>query len=354
MDDNFDNEVQDDSKSDSQPERDEIPLWLQGLEEQETEGEDVSIPSEAPDGQWIKENEEHDLREPPHFEEQDNSDTELPDWLNEMAQANELSSPEENIDEEPIPADTPGGSPSSSHIEEFGLDVSSQMDANQMENHVDILPENLQEIQQESQPETKPETGFIEISEFDIQISEDLEVRQTEMETPSSEEIPAESYEASLPPLEEAPSQERIDQQEFPTQPVPVVHQIEEEPAAPLQLVASELPPDQTPVTEDHQETGSTAVEPGDLPEDFLQAKEHMQQKNFSDAAATLRKYVAEASYLQQIKSILDEITDEETLDDSHFWELSGDVALKSNCPEEALVSYAKAIQVLLHSDRSK
>lgn len=348
MDDELSKDMNDGSQSDSNQNHDEIPSWLQGLDNQEKKEVDDISHKKSDDDQWIKEVDKSELIDSEavaDVDQHESIDQELPEWLSEMAQAE--SSFNEKLPDQPNITGSLGEQLSTSSQKD---DVS---DAAESEKQVETQPESSMDLSQEPQSDTQPEKGFIEISELEIQEAENFREDQSESLPQSAEESPSEIQETFSPVPESQTSQEIFDEQDSPTRPVAVER---EGMGLPTAIQASEplLPSGPTPDAVINTGEDETKAGHHEVPDDLQQAEIFLSEHKFSDAADIIGPYVDQAVFLPQIQSMLNETTLEGTTNNSLIWELSGDVALKLDQPENAIHAYAKAINALLQTNRSK
>lgn len=350
MDEEFSNEFNNDSQSEYHPDQDEIPPWLQGLEDPEDVEDKDSRPSKAPEDQWIKEVDKNDLREhelPGHFEESESFDQDLPEWLHEMTLAETVS--DDTIINAPVDSQAPSEELNASNHEIIQVDHPPEGDVKQPETQADIPQEIVQDLNQEPPSDTQSDKGFIEISEFKIQKADELKAEK-HGSTVQSDKVLSDEF---SPSQELALASEKNAQQDSPTQPVPVMQE-EDELLGAIQTTESSLPTTPAPETWHEVVEDETITVSEDYPGDLEQAQVYIKDMKFSEAANIFRQYIEQASYLPEIELILEESRQDQTKVHSTIWELSGDIALKTNHPEDAIYAYTKAIHALLYIDRAE
>jgi len=158
----MDNEKQNQNNRKSEPEQnssqENIPLWLQGLDNTEEEDKGEVTNEQQAEGTWTKE-----LNDGPDDEEQNDqkSEKDLPDWLSTLSDV-EPEMPEINEDQE---ADEPNA------MSEIDKPENETFDSDETTEKVEIKtsqPEDVSDPKDDPEEEHFSDEGFVEISEMDL------------------------------------------------------------------------------------------------------------------------------------------------------------------------------------------
>jgi hypothetical protein len=210
---------------------------------------------------------------------------------------------------------------------------------------------------------SEPDTSF----DYDITIAED----DTAPIAPSTDELQAVLSDEELPgteddfmindeepAFEDSPPADEDGLTDLESMPV------EEEPIAEVDelsdegLVSADVIESAAEPTVDDD---STAEEEEDLLADekptsvetnaFDRAKQFIDQGQIEPALPIINDMVEGGDQLEQLEVLLSELAENESSANSEVLEALGDVALKQNKPQDALLAYAKAIKLLLESE---
>lgn len=350
-------------------------------------------------GQWVKEileknnGEDNAVLEDLHNLPVKQGD--LPDWINTLSQAGgDEQISDEHIEEE---QETPDA------IHFKSMDDSWDTEADIEEKGYEQsegLEENIQ-----------PDEGFVEISQFDLEASDNLEKSESglnqqseeqeklpdwleemieEPETEISENIELEDEifnpdEATKPviitsietedemvideqPIEAAPLTTDLPVEEYEKQFTEDDVFIDDQVAEDLSIAEEEIPPNEVPfegemlieqlpsleienVEEFDADEGDWHEEDllsPELPKSLKFAKYLLDQGEIEPSFEIFQTYVKKSEHLEEIKIWAMEAAAFDTEKNNLLWELIGDLSLKQNKPDEALSAYTRAISKLI------
>jgi hypothetical protein len=319
----------------------------------------------------------------------------LPDWINTLSQAGgDEQISDEHIEEE---QETPDA------IHFKSMDDSWDTEADIEEKGYEQsegLEENIQ-----------PDEGFVEISQFDLEASDNLEKSESglnqqseeqeklpdwleemieEPETEISENIELEDEifnpdEATKPviitsietedemvideqPIEAAPLTTDLPVEEYEKQFTEDDVFIDDQVAEDLSIAEEEIPPNEVPfegemlieqlpsleienVEEFDADEGDWHEEDllsPELPKSLKFAKYLLDQGEIEPSFEIFQTYVNKSEHLEEIKIWAMEAAAFDTEKNNLLWELIGDLSLKQNKPDEALSAYTRAISKLI------
>lgn len=328
-------------------EKKKIPLWLQGLEEQQAEEAfNEELTSEAEDAQpevdWVQETTGETELPSSGFEELDASppDSQLFDTDKTKAVSTDDLAGIESDFPEPQPFDE--GFTEFPDIElpeehELIQDIEEEMIPEDED-----LPDWLHEMIAE-EPEQLPEEVIlpaIEIEEEEVTTEEEVVVDEEEKEEKEEEptepvkityETPAETSAILTEPEIEIPPQEVVEE----------IVEVEMEVEAEEQ--EEQYPP--IPIQEDIPESEEVQI-----PKTLRFAKFLLDQGDYPQAMEIIETYTVKSEYGEKIKEWLQEAVEEGAGLNSAIWESLGDIALSEGNPEQAFAAYTKAIDILLKS----
>jgi hypothetical protein len=319
----------------------------------------------------------------------------LPDWINTLSQAGgDEQISDEHIEEE---QETPDA------IHFKSMDDSWDTEADIEEKGYEQsegLEENIQ-----------PDEGFVEISQFDLEASDNLEKSESglnqqseeegelpdwleemieEPETEISENIELEDEifnpdEATKPviitsietedemvideqPIEAAPLTTDLPVEEYEKQFTEDDVFIDDQVAEDLSIAEEEIPPNEVPfegemlieqlpsleienVEEFDADEGDWHEEDllsPELPKSLKFAKYLLDQGEIEPSFEIFQTYVKKSEHLEEIKIWAMEAAAFDTEKNNLLWELIGDLSLKQNKPDEAVSAYTRAISKLI------
>jgi hypothetical protein len=386
------NQSDDNSQIHNDSESDDIPLWMQGLEQPEDEDFSSSSQEEDPTGSWINEFE----KELPEPEEPDEaSDREfspedaLPVWVNEL-------STEET---EPDPTESEWDT---NPLGKQGKDVDE-------DEIVNVDQSNIAAFPGETNEELPGEEGFIEISDLalesdpedvpsisDLQPNDDAELPQwlKEMVSESNDEDLAEIIhptEGDLgitkPADEESVSNELInetsetrsfteieesDHSELITSEIEEIEDLNTEKTEPSEagdgwvkeeeiihsaeeaVETESIEEDTIPINISSEPTGLSEE---DLPSEsrfypniLMEAKIALDEGQYEKALETLNIYVEEKAYLEEIQNWLEDLVVNQKSENFKVWEALGNTYLQKGFHYDAIGAYANASKYLLRT----
>ena len=369
------------SEQDENTPKDDIPLWLQGLED--LEGVEDTNPIEMTESvkdEWVKElpEELQDISRDLVNEER-TPQSELPEWLREASEDEPLAhteSPPEEAEslEAPIPIYSEADMSESA---EDGQDLveleSSQISIEHEIN--EIIPPDLPidhefiEIPTHDEEEPQDQETYKDIENGD-ELPQWLQEMIAEPAESDAEraDIGAEALSESdalatiqPPSIEEELSQEIEDHfEETPASEVELTEQeaeltvielsdeiTNEEETKPVEIqpILEDKPDDQ--VDEDYTEVAETVEQVQSL--EF--AKTQFEQGNIEKAIEIIAALEVGPDYMQYLdemeRTLIDEVNST-AKDNSDAWEFLGDIALLKKKPEEAFDAYKQAIQLLV------
>jgi len=346
----------------------DIPLWLQGLEERESdETKPISPESEQP-ASWIREVDESGVeQESREGEEAFGSDNFQPLEIQggpkteeqqeefPIESALEPESFEETVDQEKedepvVPIDTQivdSESPEG-FVDISELDISEPVDQDEV--FLDDeplregeLPEWLLEMIAETEDEEvdKAETEFEEEPSFEDNQPEPFpEPISIESET----SLATEELEDEPSPVEDV-SMKAADELE----PTPAFPMLEED-AYPVDFIPAEE--ENLPAAEEEPEFESQLPSEEEEEENlFDRAKLLLDQGNFIDAVSVIKTLIEDADNLDELEAYLNNFAGGESKPNTNLMEVIGDLAMKQGKPSQAFKAYTKAIQLLLVND---
>lgn len=354
------NSTNENHPSGGEPTKDKIPLWLQGLNDEDKD-EAINLPVEQANAEdsWVKEIEQEveELVDNGDTQSKANKEVQLPDWILENAEAET---------EEPVSNDLLGEGEEKTEDEDLPLEALS----------------NAIEPDAELAPNEHTDHGFIDISELDMEASRepvqfipieeedvneelpawlhdmindqpDQPVIQTEKEhmeqqLKENEQATAEQAQADLETKQETWQEiTTVDDQGF----------TEQEQAISIKQFSEQF---------DEDVTKPVQIEPGSSDEwvqvedasifteeqnPFERAEAMLNQGNFNGAIALFRQQLEQSPIeedLDKIQTLIDNSIDESGSEKSALLELKGDVALKKNDPSGAFQGYSQALKALL------
>ncbi len=346
---------------------DDIPLWLQGLEERDPDETKPISPDPDRAASWIREIEAPQIDQSP----------------DETDKAEEVDAGVEAISEEKMQEDI--------NFEDFTEDQMTEISLDLGQDQQGDVPESESEQNLESEPtmdESASHEGFVDISGIDISEPADEEdfqlddeplregdlpewlqemIAETEEEEPAVEPgfievkapdelepIPSAAREVAESKAEE-PSHELPAEEVWPVIEPEALADIEadytieatDEETSPL-----ELPIEEEAITPPRDEERPADIQLVAEQEPLLElAKEHINQGAIDEALPLLRELLDEPGELEGLRAWLDEIAETETAQNSELMEIIGDVAMIQDKPDDAFHAYAKAINILLLQD---
>ena len=385
-----------DSENQPKEEKDtDIPLWLQGLEHSEEQGENIDPePSESIQSQWVKELDDNPQPEGLDFTdlEELTPKSDLPDWMDHLGNDfSEDADTLESLDQDQVAQPT-------AEEPDKALQVSVEDVSLEMEDQETTSPE-FAEIVDELVNGTPDDKGFIEISEIEEDLDPVQELTDLEESVSDDEELPewlqeminepdqvklppvevdsfaleqtdlaseieelpdsladeptqpvtiakAEDAVENLPQPESEPSDESSPQDEGWIQEVDLVDVDEEETVAIQEVEAEEG--EESPVVAPEAEISDAG-----LPEELLEAQTLLENGQISDAAHLFTHHATNPDYNHQIQAWLINAAECEAQGNSEIWETLGDLKLNDDDPQGALEAYNKAIQVFLDRKRA-
>ncbi len=320
------NEQELNEKNEEHQPKGEIPAWLQGLDEPETE----EAPSEkkekkSVEDDWIKETEKP---------------VPSPDLLPDAHQDTRIN----NVEESPInDQEYPPESEDFVEISDFMTSESEEKfpkseDETLADN--EELPDWLHEMiaeepeppLEESMPSTVDENGPLEeiATSDEATIDPDVEEHETDeptepvditQETPVDQEEDIEESDIDDDEEIEAPGQPIDD-----VSPVPLTHEADKE----------------DKIAEEEQ-----GQEPG-MPKMLRFAAFLLEQGDYDQAIDILNSYIDKPEFRGEIKGWLQNVINNGAKNNSAVWEAFGDIAMNEGDSQQALEAYAKAIDILL------
>ena len=373
------------NKKPNQEKDTEIPLWLQGIDENEVEETKQTPPVEdQPTDRWIKEIDEdlHLGETGTSIQEENTQKSDLPEWIDQVSNEDENTPTISALSDEESGLDM-------DQIQEGDLDNRAIGIEHDLE-HANNETNGFSEIIDEAQNEMPGDGGFIEISELseveeqdlsdlDENLSDEEELPEwlKEMIHEPDPNLTTDVKEDLIDTLAEIDEENEILFDE-PTQPVFTLtdESTSEEPIltenAEQVWITENEPVDieQVPL-EDHtgqpeqeavivETIESTPIpEPADkksfldeLPEDMLIGKSLLEKDQFSDAMRIFMNHADNPVLNNQIQAWLQESIEGQEETSSDLWEFLGDLKLKNDDSEGALSAYTDAINQLLQRKR--
>ena len=360
------NSTNENQPSNEEPTKDKIPLWLQGLED-EDQDETINLPEEESntEGSWVKEIEQDDeeIVNGGDTLSRANNEVQLPDWIRENAEyqadepvSNDLSrkGEEETQDkndslrtatiatepDEELPANEPT---------DHGFIDISELEMDDSREPVQFIP-----IEEEDVNEELPAWLHDMINDQPDQSVIHTEKKDMYMQLKNSELEMAEGSQADLETKEET-------WQEIST-------------AEELGLTETDQPfkGEQYSEITDEEITKPVQVEPG-LPEEWVQVEEVIvlsEEKNIFERAEVLliQGNITEAieflsqeledspseDDLKKIQTLIDNFPEKSGKEKMTLLEFKGDLALKMNDPSGAFKAYSQALKTLLSQKEVK
>jgi len=332
--------------------KENIPLWLQGLDEPENEISSLKSDTAQTNLNWEKEpsaiedvirsnqtTSEINETDVDPFLGQQNPDQFKADKTQDINSGNNYLNQDEYFSlqtEKRHPVDDEPTEQIFQHDDFSNLsEISHSSETNQVkelgsENNSteDDLPQWLYEmIEEESQltsQETAPSSLMVENEEvIEFSATNDLEVEIDEKLIEDVEE----------PYIQDEPTEPVIISQETLAEPVLNPEEISQssEDAAPI-LIQSD----------------SLAEMPLELPAILQSAKNLLDQGDFVQGLDIINTFIDQPEYILTIKLWLEEVSNGSGEDNNEIWELLGDIAMIENDPETAINAYTKAINFLL------
>jgi len=380
----MDNENEDALNAESNSENDfhqeDIPLWLQGIEEAQDEDASPLKKEDDVTDQWIKEVPEDigntqkslNISEDSHKEGED-----LPNWIGEEP---------ENPSSEPSDPDDTKSQVNELEEPKIEPEDNAPIESETLVSHFDenFNPDEISENVQDTEKKLPPEDLFIEISEADIldedqsnqdsRSSEDEELPywlQEMIAEPSQnesvEEQPApgeiEEFLEEINELEGDLVEETIIEEVLPSQDSPqevdetqisneeifeqdLTDWIAEDNTKPVLIQIETHIGTEIPVLE--QEEVIEQIQTSEMPEDLENAKILLDGRKYSEALNAINSSPEKKAYHDDIRSWLKTSVQEDADGNSEVWEAIGDIEMSEAKPEEALSAYTKAIHALL------
>lgn len=359
-------------------EQEDIPLWLQGIEEVEDEGVTPDIDKDAPD-QWIKEIPEaleEDIPELDSSEDLIQHGEVLPDW----------------IEEEPLKSSEVSYDPNSKDVQEYEINASG-IEQEAIEPQERETPETgiledmdsgdqMNMVQDDNELEPNEEE-FFDISEADIQ-----DEKQPVQDISSSDEEELPSWLQEM--ITEQPEKEALEQKlegedsEAVLEDLPVNEEVRDEPIeqdlpqeikhdlSEAQLDDADMP---TPhpsdlMAEDNTkpvfiqsedefqpempefEEGNDQDLPDVLPKALNDARMQLEDGDYSGAVEAINACQEKSQYHDEIRSWFLSAAESDTSKTGDIWEAVGDLESSEDNPKQALDAYTKAIRSLLNNEK--
>jgi hypothetical protein len=392
--DNFDeNKNNPNEKPEAEPE--EIPYWLQGFDD-DVQEKTTPIESDAnDDGMGINESDNAPTDEDiePDLEDPDGSSYPLTDILDELEAA--------DSDESELEIEIEELSGEASTIENEPTDT---LDDREITDEIEIdttLGEAEAELIEPDPDELPSPEGFVDISDLDlpeppqlendiifdveakegelpewlqemISEPEEIEIEDTEMTQGSEEEDDDEDEEEEIKkPIDaleinwekehlrdeitegDLAREEDIIEMDVTEidQDLDAVMAISDEDTTPVSTLRTEefLPEDEEPGPTEteggEREIEVSVISEVDDPLDEL--KSYLNQGEIQQALKIINNLDEQTTDIQEITPLLLEAAEIHTQENSEVWETIGDLALKHDKPQDALIAYAKAIKIL-------
>jgi len=395
MDINEQNQTSKEDQHQSDPSKDNIPLWLQGLDESiDEEGKNKELVSDSgnsqPEVEWVKEisrkseEQEKSISEPeepisyrPSEEQEVITDQADSNDLSESTQSNQFIDENRinaNQTEEPhilINEDLEQPPEGEEFIEIVDLEIPGNQEPiddmiKEMLPDDEDLPDWLHEMISE-EPKSILEETIPSVIEKKDEEKEADEINEPTEPIDITQEVPVEEQETFIeqqelssvghesiddqpePYIEE--QETIIDQPETSTEKEEtLIKQVEplDEPAfdsllpedAPIQteINTPSIPlPSEVPVSKEHE-----------MPKTLRFAKFLLDQGEYKQALDIIHTFLDKPEYTGKIKEWLNEVVHDGTCLNNNVWESLGDIALSDGDPESAFLAYTKAINLLL------
>ena len=380
MDNENEDALNDDLNSENDFHQEDIPLWLQGIEEAQDEDTSPSIKEDNVTDQWIKEVPEdiRDIRKSLNISEDSMQEGEdLPNWIGEVPEIPSIEpSDQDDAKSQEIELEEPKIEP------EDNAPIESQNLASHINEN--SSPDEISEYIHDTENKLPAEDQFIEISEADI-----LEENQSNQDAMSSEDEelpywlqemiaePSQNESVEGPPapgeieefLEEEtelegdlvediiikevlPSQDSsqvVDESQISYEEIieqDLTELMEEDNTKPV-IIQSEIPI-RTEIPFIEQEEVEEQIQPLEMPEDLENAKMLLDGGEYSEALRAINNSPEKNAYHDDIRSWLKTSVQEDADGNSEVWEAIGDIEMSEARTEEALSAYTKAIHALL------
>ena len=381
--DNYDqnqNDISNEPEPENKSPKDEVPLWLQGLDNDKPDNtQPITSKSEDRDS-WLPEGSQigdednifsdsevtQDEQPPPTDSFGELNGQELMAEQNESEVLTHSQNEQDGYEKELTDVSFENESTEEINVEEFSeddlgpesdvaiaempspegfVDISNldlHETSSQQEEFMDVevnkeghLPEWLKEMISESE---EPEIGVAEqisaedvtiIKEPEAKLSSEWEVEHNDDEMPE-DELTLDDHDLLSPYLDEQSNLEEA-------------LAIAKEDTSPLQLSSDadfepSLSKDRLENSEDMQ--------------DLVMAEQYLDQGDFQKALKIVKGYADQSSELERIGSMLQKSVEKDEINNCDVWELLGDIAYKQNKPGQAFNAYTKAIGLLMEMDR--
>jgi tetratricopeptide (TPR) repeat protein len=290
--------------------KDEIPSWLEGLEEPDIQDDSSQVKeNNQTEGQWVKETDE-DITESTHQQEGE-----------EQTKINPIQ--EQNVDDQDY----------QSKQDDF-IEIPDLMTNNRDEELGKLEDEALSE--NEELPEwlhemiaEEPEASLEEKTPSDI-TEEEAGIEQTISEKLIEEEKESDEPTEPMDITQETP----VEQEEAFIETSTIPDQDEELALEP----EIETPPISTPLEEQSPET----------PKTLRFAKFLLEQGNYNKAVDIINAFIDQPAFTEEIKAWLTDEVNDKAQSNSAVWEALGDIAMNEGDSEQAFNAYAKAVDILL------
>ena len=371
----------DDRMNEQQPEDEssdkEIPLWLQGLTNDELEEPKPFASKEDVKDSWVPEIEETIEDDQVDDEEIIN----LPVEPLDPGFHDQTTDERENMESEPTEEIQIDELPNIKYSDDIGPSLD---DLPSSEGFMDISTIDFSEVQKKVEPNIEDEA----LIEGDL--PEWLQEMIAENEKPNTGETELENLEEQDIVDDQAPVQDLLNLDQIPSQDDPIeeeelvvdddlgvvdIMNIEEDEPAPdsedLVLLEPSSHLEETAIAIAEDETSPVVISKGDdlkLPlsqeepiaeelnivaedEQLGRAKLHLDQGEFDQALPIINKLLEESIHLENLEMWIQEATENDEKTNSKVWELLGDITFRQDKPGEAFYAYAKAIKLLLKSD---
>lgn len=357
----------------------DIPLWLQGLEENDPDVPVTSQSENTLDDNWFsEESQETKKNQVPinHLDEQDDSGFDIPDWLNDLS--NEVTGPSESLDTESEEKEIEENTVVN-HLDEFSkksTDLGStdedfvEIPGDNFEDTTGLidhfpeeeinedgeLPDWLQEMINEpveTQEENRNAVNIPLNTSVD-EPTEPIEIREVPMENDFEEPAVTEIEETEqfmdiehpekieeTEDIEEAEVVSERDQENQKPAPIPEKSNQVEEEVVSTELEFSEPIIDQPKILEPEP------VQPTKVPKTLRFAKKLLGQGDHNEALDIINTYINRGVFLNEIQLWLGDIVKDDKSSHDEVWESIGDIALKQDKPDEAFDAYTNAIKSL-------
>lgn len=401
MDNNDDlkNGMENDSRPESKPPKGEIPLWLQGLEDDDQEETKPIMSNDDINGSWVPEIPDMQA------EKVEETEPEQPEFVEIIAETDpetpESPRVDQNIDEDDFQKMEEGSVIQEDDEGRASRDLTPQDEMTVASDDHDITDEFDKDVFAEDKfnqeivspvDEGPSSEGFIDISNLDLPDSSEQEgveldedalregelpewlqemiTEPDEVVTVEAEPVPLEEQEMSAEPeeniietirpeegvIEDLPIEDLEIEDELIAVPEPEPEPdfkatdfwIVEEDTSPV-LIASDVP--EEPITTEEIQEEET-VQSKDDEENLNLIKQHLDQGDFNQALPIITGLVEQSYQLDTLQAWMVDAAEGQDTPKSAIWEVLGDIALKQQQPQVALDAYAKAIKNLLQDHR--